>query len=75
MLEGTWQAVRIASDGNPVPAEIVRKLNECERVTLLEEDVPAGVGESSCTQVATHQFPPQGQSYSIPHESKEKGRI
>ena len=47
-LRGTWQAVRIVSGGNPVPAEIVRKLRYVfrgGRVTLLEDGAPAASGD------------------------------
>ncbi len=47
-LQGTWQAIGIVSGGSPVPAEIVRKLKYVfrgGRVTLLEDDAPAGSGD------------------------------
>jgi uncharacterized protein (TIGR03067 family) len=46
-LQGTWQAVRIESQGNPVPAETARRLKYVfagDRVTLVEDGNAVGTG-------------------------------
>jgi uncharacterized protein (TIGR03067 family) len=56
-FRGTWQAVRIETGGQEVPAESVRRLRYAfvgDRVTLLEDGVASGAGTVSFHAVGGH---------------------